>query len=694
VVGGLTGNSAKIPPKSTMDNGNYNGIPQEGPAQGGESLLPKGSRSTDSGGSNHVPATKNQQEEAEQQASSKVRLLGQIFSFGENDQEKSPFQRSSAMKRTPPRGDSFKTKDLPETRVEIPILDLESSPEEEIGKRKRKDGDDFRQLESLITKIMANIKTLETLVAENGGSNTTGVPAVSATLSALAAKVEQTNIKAILEEATALAKQETKVSKLATSSVQTGEAGTQTEAWYRKGKTPTVGSLEGIKSFSDFAAVADLKWEDAVGRGVRVLKGHPLETPCDTVKCVLIDPKDQGMKLSIQWLYRVRFPMLAALKEEVNVVEQVTRLKGPGGNPVESSQKVVKIHHDGSERSIWDRLQDLKRETEGDKSVAIHTVRAMPKERLKKMTMAVFQGSPTTVTIYTDEEETAASSTAEPSKLPRKERNTLALSVEGGGRSFKEVLQGVRDAVKSKPGCEAIQALRSTREEKLLIVLNKDDKARDKVIKLLEGQNLKVSQVGPRTKTEVIHLRGLDQLATREEVAQAVEQAVGPDPNTVVGPLRPYWRSTQAVTVTMTSGNAEKLIAAGKLRVGPTACKAEKRVVVKRCSKCWSFDHSAGKCDGPDRSKLCMGCGKTGHQSRECKEKKSCVLCNGEEHALGSGQCPAFRKALAKSKGQKESRQKPKRRRRNQQPEVEQAEQEEDMDFGEDHPSSPTVTTP
>jgi hypothetical protein len=204
-----------------------------------------------------------------------------------------------------------------------------------------------------------------------------------------------------------------------------------------------------------------------------------------------------------------------------------------------------------------------------------------------------------------------------------------------------------------------------------------------------------VSQVGPRPSTEVIHLRGLDELATAEEVVEAVEKAVGPDPNTKVGPLRPYWRHTQAVTITTSKASADKLLAAGRLRVGPTSCQAEKRVVVKRCSKCWSYDHGAGKCDGPDRTKLCVGCGKQGHQSRECKEKKSCVLCDGEEHALGSGQCKAFRKALQKIKGQKGNQRRPiQPQKQHQQQRAEEEEEEEDMDFGEEQPSSPSCITP
>ena len=145
-------------------------------------------------------------------------------------------------------------------------------------------------------------------------------------------------------------------------------------------------------------------------------------------------------------------------------------------------------------------------------------------------------------------------------------------------------------------------------------------------------------------------LRGLDQLATKEEIQEAFGQVMGSDQDIRVGPLRPYRQNTQAVTVTLPRSKARQMVQQGQLRVGPTCCTIEKRLEIKKCQKCWGFDHSARECKGPDRSKLCWSCGKEGHLGKSCKEKNNyCVLCK-EDHALGSGRCTAFRSALQKAR--------------------------------------------
>jgi hypothetical protein len=99
---------------------------------------------------------------------------------------------------------------------------------------------------------------------------------------------------------------------------------------------------------------------------------------------------------------------------------------------------------------------------------------------------------------------------------------------------------------------------------------------------LLEAQNLRVKQVGPREKTVAITLKGLDQVSTREEVLKAVAGKVGPDEVTRVGPLRPYRQNMQAATITLAKGKADILIKSGHVKVGLSCCEVEKRVEVKR----------------------------------------------------------------------------------------------------------------
>ncbi|KAK4880428.1 hypothetical protein RN001_008574 [Aquatica leii] len=64
-------------------------------------------------------------------------------------------------------------------------------------------------------------------------------------------------------------------------------------------------------------------------------------------------------------------------------------------------------------------------------------------------------------------------------------------------------------------------------------------------------------------------------------------------------------------------------------------CQLEKHVKMERCFKCWSYNHRARDCDGPDRSGRCYACG-----------QEFCIVCNKNGHKAGSGKCIIFRKSL------------------------------------------------
>lgn len=638
-----------------MDSAINTIIPQGGTAKSGESplLLRRRSCSTGSGGSDSVPVEKPG--EADHLVPPKKKLRNLVIN---------PFATTTALKRTPPGAGSPQTPDHWENRAIAQPTELVGSPEEEAGKRKRRDSPSGSSIVAHnIMELVSMALSLESVVLDNVRPDLQVLKAAQQ-LADLAEGLLKADVEDYLNDTSA--RKEARVArkpepkKSATIGTQTEsttcDAGTQSEAWTRKGPPPTVRTLEGLNSLTDFLAVADLKWEEEVFANVEVKVGNPLTTPHETVKCALVELKDPKMDSSIQRLYRDRFPELASVEEQFGWIEQQTRRKGSGGELVETLQKVVKISHDGSDEVLWDRLQTLRAETKGEKAIAVHHIDAMSEGRMRKLTQAVFRGASTKVEIYTTQQRRSKEATTSAPKR-KKERNTLALSVDVGDRTFKDILKGVREAVGNRPGSECIQSLRSSKEEQLLIVLDKDEAARDKVVKLLEAQSLKVRQVGARVKTDVVHLRGLDELATREEVQQAIDKTLGADDNTKIGLLRPHGSNTQAVTVTLSRPKAEELVTAGCLRVGPARCPAVRRVEVKGCTRCWSYDHSTAKCNGPDRTKLCRGCGKAGHLRKDCTGIRSCVLCGNHEHALGSGRCKAFRAALERSRKQAATKQ-------------------------------------
>ena len=48
---------------------------------------------------------------------------------------------------------------------------------------------------------------------------------------------------------------------------------------------------------------------------------------------------------------------------------------------------------------------------------------------------------------------------------------------------------------------------------------------------------------------------------------------------------------------------AEKILQDGRLTVGILSCPVEKNIKMKKCYRCWAYDHIAVSCQRPDRRK-------------------------------------------------------------------------------------------
>uniref|UniRef100_A0A6P7GIY6 Uncharacterized protein LOC114343274 n=1 Tax=Diabrotica virgifera virgifera TaxID=50390 RepID=A0A6P7GIY6_DIAVI len=148
----------------------------------------------------------------------------------------------------------------------------------------------------------------------------------------------------------------------------------------------------------------------------------------------------------------------------------------------------------------------------------------------------------------------------------------------------------------------------------------------------------------------VIHVRGMTANTEENQIKEAICREVGAwEPCFAVKQIRPMRGDTRAATLVLSSSAARKLLDLGHIKVGLARCEVEKRYVVKRCQRCWSFTHELSKCTGPYRTGHCLKCGKHGHIMEGCEGEEYCVLCS-EPHRHGSGKCSAFRDALQRAR--------------------------------------------
>lgn len=366
-------------------------------------------------------------------------------------------------------------------------------------------------------------------------------------------------------------------------------------------------------TYEEWQRIANKTWPDTLYTNTETIVGNPLDTKNTTVKVVIVDHSDKDMQYSIQALFRKRFPDLMDLEESFEMIEQTTKTRTGV-----QTQKVVKITINNTEEDLWQKLVQLKEMTSNSPSIAIHHINKMKIKELRYMAEAIFHGTDSMVAIYTTQSYVQMEENTMPKK--KQERKTYALIVEDKDTDTKDIIRKIKDNLQNNDARKAIQSITTTRQGKLLIKTNKDDDQFRILYETLKNttSSIKVSARCSQETSQKIHIRGMDSTAEKGEVKEAIEEMVGTveDGTYTIGELRPYGRNNQATTVTMEMSKASFLIRKKSIRIGLVNCQIEQHIEVKKCFKCWSYDHIEKECKGPDRSALCHKCGGEGHKAK------------------------------------------------------------------------------
>ncbi|KAJ3640316.1 hypothetical protein Zmor_003624 [Zophobas morio] len=181
----------------------------------------------------------------------------------------------------------------------------------------------------------------------------------------------------------------------------------------------------------------------------------------------------------------------------------------------------------------------------------------------------------------------------------------------------------------------------------MLLTLNQGIKEMQRTIQETLG-NIKTKVLsGGRTK--ILHIRDIDSITSGEEVREAILRKcqVKNKEKLVVKPLSPARNGNQVATVIVEEDDATAIAQTGKIRVGLSLCRIQKRIDLDMCYKCWAYGHKAAKYQGNDRTELCKSCAKGGHKKETCNLDPYCPLCEKQGHEAGNKTCEAFRIALA-----------------------------------------------
>lgn len=407
-------------------------------------------------------------------------------------------------------------------------------------------------------------------------------------------------------------------------------------------KNTTLTNIPEITNIKDFTYYATLRWEENTYKNSKIIIGNPLTSGCYSPKVVFIEPNDKDMSLSIQKLFRDKYPELIEAPGEFEVLEQTTKI----GNTT-YHKRILKVQIDGTHEDLWDKLNQVKKLNLQENKIILHHIENISNDVLRKMTQAIFNDTEIEVDIYT--------TNSRLKNTINKERPTYGMIVSGEGNSYLDLLTKVKQAIKNKNDTDAIRTIRSTKEGKLLLTLDKNDEALRNIKDNLRNQNagLLTTELGPKKNYTSLLIRGITMDSAKEDVENAITQFVDTSQADYrISDLRPMGNQRLTATITLRDTEAEKLVAERNIQIGLVRCKIIKKIKVPRCSVCWSYNHTRDKCAGPHRQ--CHKCGGTDHQTDNCvKDEDMCPLCELPGHRAGTSRCASFKTALKKVKTDK-----------------------------------------
>lgn len=136
----------------------------------------------------------------------------------------------------------------------------------------------------------------------------------------------------------------------------------------------------------------------------------------------------------------------------------------------------------------------------------------------------------------------------------------------------------------------------------------------------------------------------MDEVTQAEEIEEAIAKTIGVEKQSFeVRALRPAYGNRQNATVIMKESDADRLIRAGKVKIGWTRCRVIERNNEPRCYRCWEHGHIKAECKGVNRENLCIKCAKVGHTANKCPNEAFCVICDQEGHQTHSRKCKNVR---------------------------------------------------
>lgn len=520
----------------------------------------------------------------------------------------------------------------------------------------------------LVNKIQENAKGLKTLIANNPNTKVqikNSISELSRQADLLDKKAQKWSFIAETKlekdtpgkEVIAIGIQvdipENKDERKKSKTVETREMATQTG---EDGVQEIREEIKQCDSMDKLDRVISKEWPEEVFVRVRERQDNPLNAPPE-YDMVIIKTADTNVDRGLTKQFRDRYPETEAMLKENQMgqgqmlsVTSLTRTKM--GERETTNEKTCYLMDgglaDGKEmdtKCIYGNLKEVKDKMQGKgRKKLVVAWDSGASEKLKKLLEILFQETDAEVTVCVPKIRVQTEGTV---RTTRKRQNETVL-VKAEGKTYVELLKEMKNAVDIDAAGIQIAAMRKSRNGEMILEVNGESGAAEPLKKAIE-EKIAGTNVRTRKRGKTIQIRDLDAVATQDEVREALRETLGITDTAPIS-LREAYGGNQVATVTLPEGDAQKALEMGRIRIGWLRCRVREQVDVKTCYRCWEAGHNTATCGGPDRSKLCLKCGKEGHRAKNCQEERFCPMCSQQGHRANTGGCPQFKKVLREAR--------------------------------------------
>lgn len=609
--------------------------------------------------------------------------LSQIqFDSSDQDEEINPFERRSSIRRTPPSLSRIQSrqKSKPEEYKDIENEDLwlESSqkrkrtgcsPEAENQKKKEKVVDNIR---CNFNNILEEVRKLEQVV-KNMYKPKQEIKEISNKMSRLARQLDGANVNEIFEvlNKPRSPKQEERATPAEVDDVEVQCPNCKS----LKEKTLKRRALKTEESLENYLQISEEDWCCNIFPEAIVANKPIWEAPFDEQLVLPCSRKFTTNNRPVGIAIKKFGGQDGLIKQnkakgEVAMMTYTIGFPDQKGNMSQSSRSIYyPIVDDGEawekveDKVLFNGLKELKRHILRNKNekIAFPEMGGVAGVAFKRMIEYLFVDTNVEAKVYsaTKEGNKQLPSREEGKKKPqggnntepdgsRKGRNNEftaqrkkndGLIVQMKDKTYAELLKTVKQNINPvEMGVDIVDITKTRKGDLLLKIGNGPAKAGElqKMMKQkLPGVNTSLLQ-----NNKTIHIKGMDETATEEEIRLAIcgTMAIKED-SFKLSSLRPAYGGKKNVTVIMPENYAERFLEMKNIRIGWTPCKIKERKIETRCYKCWGAGHTKAICSGPDREALCLKCAQSGHKAINCQNTAHCLDCKQDGHQTGSARC-------------------------------------------------------